>query len=105
MTRGSNHGRCLQNATFRGCVACSDSTCNRPVCSLGCTARPQSLQKETTNASVRARQLPSKCSLSTWEPGLGTSQPFIKQTYNLVHLIAATGHPYKIHPINAIAVS
>ncbi|KAH0818825.1 hypothetical protein GEV33_003966 [Tenebrio molitor] len=35
---------------------------------------------------------------------LGTSQPFIKQTYDLVHLIATTGHPYKIHPINAKGV-
>jgi hypothetical protein len=55
MTRGFNHGRHLQSAAFRGCVACSGSTCNRQVFSLGCTTRPQSPQKETTNASVRAR--------------------------------------------------
>ncbi|KAJ3638642.1 hypothetical protein MTP99_001989 [Tenebrio molitor] len=55
MMRGSDHGRCLQSATFRGCVGCSGSTCNGPVCSLGCTARPQSPQRKTANARVRAR--------------------------------------------------
>jgi hypothetical protein len=30
-----------------------------------------------------------------------TSQPFIKQTYDLVHLAASTGHPYKMRPITA----
>jgi hypothetical protein len=41
MTRGSNYGCRLQSATFRSCVVCSGSTCNSPVCSLGCTARPR----------------------------------------------------------------
>ncbi|KAH0820905.1 hypothetical protein GEV33_001886 [Tenebrio molitor] len=50
MMRGSNHGRRLQSATFRGCVGCSVSTCNGPVCSLGCTARPQSPQRKTATA-------------------------------------------------------
>jgi hypothetical protein len=31
-----------------------------------------------------------------------TSQPFIKQTYDLVHLVATTGHPYKTRPINGM---
>jgi hypothetical protein len=54
MTRGSNHGRRLQSATFRGCVGWSGSTCNSPVCSLGSTARPRSSQKKTATASVWA---------------------------------------------------
>jgi hypothetical protein len=29
---------------------------------------------------------------------LGTSQPFIKQTYDLVHLVATTGHPLQDAP-------
>ncbi|KAH0821616.1 hypothetical protein GEV33_001175 [Tenebrio molitor] len=53
MMRGSNHGRHLQSATFRGCVGCSSSTCNSPVCSLGCTARPQSPQRKTATARQR----------------------------------------------------
>ncbi|KAH0818470.1 hypothetical protein GEV33_004321 [Tenebrio molitor] len=52
MMRGSNHGRRLQSATFRDCVGCSSSTCNSPVCSLGCTARPQPPQKKTATARV-----------------------------------------------------
>ncbi|KAJ3625265.1 hypothetical protein MTP99_018823 [Tenebrio molitor] len=44
-----------ESATFLGCVGCSGSTCNSPVCSLGCTARPQPPQKKTATASVRAQ--------------------------------------------------
>ncbi|KAJ3638944.1 hypothetical protein MTP99_002272 [Tenebrio molitor] len=52
MMRGSNHWRRLQSATFRGCVGWSGSTCNGPVCSLGCTARPQSPQRKTATARI-----------------------------------------------------
>ncbi|KAH0817074.1 hypothetical protein GEV33_005717 [Tenebrio molitor] len=55
MMRGSNHGRRVQSATFRGSFGYSGSTCNEPVCSLVCTARPQPPQKKAVNASVRAR--------------------------------------------------
>ncbi|KAJ3622078.1 hypothetical protein MTP99_002607 [Tenebrio molitor] len=56
-----------------------------PVCSLGCTARPQPPQKETANASVRAAIAPDQ-TLLIFPQYLGTgitSQSFIKQTYNL----------------------
>jgi hypothetical protein len=32
-----------------------------------------------------------------------TSQPFIKQTYDFVHLVATTSHPYKTRPINGMS--
>jgi hypothetical protein len=40
MTRDSNHGRCLQSTTFRGCVACSGSTCNSSSVQFGMHSPP-----------------------------------------------------------------
>ncbi|KAH0812742.1 hypothetical protein GEV33_010049 [Tenebrio molitor] len=73
------------------CVGWSGSTCNSPVCSLGCTARPRSSQKKTTTASV------------TGEPGLPPNR--LSSTYDLLHLVATTGRPYKTRPVNGRAVS
>ncbi|KAH0821059.1 hypothetical protein GEV33_001732 [Tenebrio molitor] len=88
MTRGSNPTRRLQSATFRGCVGWSGSTCNSPVCSLGCTARPRSSQKKTATPA-------------TGEPGLPPNR--LSSTYNLLHSVATTGRPYKTRPINGPA--
>jgi hypothetical protein len=84
MMRGSNHGRRLQSATFRDCVGCSSSTCNSPVCSLGCTARPRSPQKKTATASVWAyNPLPYDTVLPQYRRAGVTSQPLIKHVWSV----------------------
>jgi hypothetical protein len=84
MTNGSNHGRRLHSATFRGCVGRCGSTCNSPVCSLGCTARPRSSQKRTTTASVWAyNPLPYDTVLPQYIGAGITSQPFIKHVWSV----------------------
>jgi hypothetical protein len=80
MTRGSNYGRRLQSATFRGCVACSGSTCNSPSVQFGMHSPPA--------CSLRRRTHLHTLPMSPQYMGAGiTSQPFIKQTYDLCILL------------------
>jgi hypothetical protein len=90
MTRGSNYGRRLQSATFRGCVACSGSTCNSPSVQFGmhsppaCSLRRRRPPMPACEPTTHLHTLP----MSPQYLGAGiTSQPFIKQTYDLCILL------------------
>jgi hypothetical protein len=102
MTWVSNHRRRLQSATFWGYVACfgNYNTCNRPVCSLGCTARLPSPQKCRTRPPMPAYKTTTHVHTLLVSPqyiGTGiSSQPFIKQIYDLVHLVVITAIPLSL---------